>query len=143
MFKIKTSGTFKDVIENLEEQKNSVEGKNNWLLDLATELNSKIQIRVQRFGKGSDGNKMKEYSESYSKKKSDSGRNVSFRDLTFSGNMWQSLSSSKINSGARMFFNSASETNKARGNEMRTPFFSLTKEEKSYLRNKLNSLFKK
>lgn len=109
---------------------------------IAQTLNGAIQIRTQKQGRGISGQKMRKYSPQYAAFKSSTGRNTSFRDLTFTGNMWKSLTTSRGINSATMFFGSAQETNKAAGNNARTPFFGIGENEKKILREELNKLIK-
>lgn len=140
MITVKIKGGLRSKINLIEGQKAAIEGKTDFFTDLAKLINSSIQIRVQRNGEGTDGKKMKPYSDKYSRYKQNKGRNVNFRDLTFSGNMWQSLTAEKFSSGARLFFNSAENVNKARGNQARTPFFGVGKKEKDIINSELKKL---
>ncbi len=110
-----------------------------FLEDTAKLLNSSIQRRVQEKGIGSDGNKMKGYSFKYGSYKQIAGRNTKIRDLTFSGSMWNSLTTNRSKNQAQMFFGNAESINKASGNDKRTPFFGLASGEKAILRAELKN----
>ena len=84
--------------------------------------------------------KMSPYSRKYEQWKRSKGRKTGYRDLTFTGNMFKSLTSENYQKGARMFFNSAAETNKARGNELKSPFFGISPREKEIIRRELRKL---
>ena len=103
MIQIKVNGNFKKLRKKLQRINRDFESS-SFLEDIAKLVNSSIQRRVQQSGEGTDGSKMESYSSSYSALKAASGRNVRFRDLTFKGNMWQSLTTTKVPNGARMFF---------------------------------------
>lgn len=105
-------------------------------------INSSIQRRVQKEGKGIDLKKMEPYSTPYADFKQLKGRSTNFRDLTFSGKMWQSLSVAKINKGSKMFFTGANSKNKADGNQARTPFFGVSEREKDLIRKEIKILAK-
>ena len=66
---LKVKGDFRTRIKILEEQKAKIEGKGDFYVSLAMLLNSSIQVRVQKDGKGSDGLQMSKYSDAWSKKK--------------------------------------------------------------------------
>lgn len=140
MLKLKVKGNFKTTIKVLEDQKAALDGKTDFFEKLAQLINASIQLRVQRYGQGTDGQKLSPYTTKYSDWKKAKGRNTKFRDLTFSGNMFQSLSAEKDGPGARLFFRSASETNKARGNELRTPFFGISPRERDIIRREMKKL---
>lgn len=140
MFNLKVKGSLVSTIEAIKNQKNSIEGKNDFYQRLAQLINSSIQIRVQKDGIGSDGKKMSPYSRKYEQWKRSKGRKTGYRDLTFTGNMFKSLTSENYQKGARMFFNSAAETNKARGNELKSPFFGISPREKEIIRRELRKL---
>ncbi len=109
---------------------------------IAQTLNGAITIRTQQQGRGISGKKMRKYSPQYAAFKSSTGRNASFRDLSFTGNMWKSLTTSTGINSAKMFFGSTNETDKAAGNNARTPFFGIGENEKKILRQELNKLIK-
>lgn len=139
---VKTKGSFSILtkkLKNIDKDFNS----GSFLEDTAKLLNGSIQTRVQKRGEGTDGKKMKSYSNKYANLKSNTGRNTAYRDLTFSGRMFQSLTTSKSRNKAKMFFGNAESVNKASGNNSRTPFFGLGKKERAILRAEINKLIKK
>lgn len=138
MISVSVKGNFSGVVSHLEMVKRQVSG-GDFMTRLAQLLNSSIQIRVQRNGVGSKG-QMSPYSASYAAWKSSKGRNTKHRDLTFSGKMWQSLTTAPVIGGARMFFGNAESANKAKGNDARTPFFSLTEKEKRIIKSEIQKL---
>lgn len=140
MLQVKIKGDFSKIIKSLEAQKDALDGKTDFYTKLGQLINSSIQIRVQRQGIGSDGQKMSPYKDKYEAWKKDRGRNVNFRDLTFQGNMWKSLTVENKDGGARLFFNSAAEANKARGNEARTPFFGISNRERDIIKREMRKL---
>lgn len=142
MMSVKVKGNLRTTINLIEGQKTALEGKTDFYLKIAQLVNSSIQRRVQKDGIGTNGKKLSPYSDKYAQFKASKGRNTKFRDLTFSGNMWQSLTSENISGGARMFFNSAENVNKARGNEARTPFFGIGKKEKDIIEKQISNLLK-
>ena len=134
-----TKGSLKG-LENKLKAIDSGFNTGDYLEKTAQELNSSIQVRVQKGGKGVKGLKMKPYSGSYGTFKNSTGRQTAYRDLTFSGKMWQSLTTSKTKNEARMFFGNAESVNKASGNHARTPFFGLSPKEKALLNRRLKKL---
>ena len=137
----KIKGDLSKLAEKLEKKINKV-SRGAELEKIAQTLNSAILIRTQKQGRGISGQKMRKYSPQYAAFKSSKGRNTSFRDLTFTGNMWKSLTTSSGINSAKMFFGGAEEVNKASGNNARTPFFGIGKNEKQILRDELNKLIK-
>jgi hypothetical protein len=119
------------------------QGFTKFLTKIAFLLNSRIQRRVQGRGQGIKG-RMPSYSRSYKVTRRKKGRQTSKRDLTFTGNMWQSLSvtSKTFNKQAIMFFSGAEDNRKAFFNDERTPFFGLNTDEKSFLNSKLKDFSK-
>jgi len=140
MITIKRNGNFRLVGEKLKKLEQEFK-TGNFLERTAQLLNSSIQLRVQRKGEGLDGKVLSPYKPAYADWKSNKGRQVGYRDLTFSGKMWQSLSTSKISGGAKMFFNGAENVNKMKGNEARTPFFGIGSKEKEIIKRELTKLF--
>lgn len=132
-------GSLKSLIKKLDKVDKGFDS-GEFLEDTAKLVNSSIQRRVQKDGKGIKGFKMKPYSGKYGEYKQSTGRQVSFRDLTFSGNMWQSLTTSKGRNTAKMFFNSKEEAVKAAGNNKRTPFFGISPKERAILKRELKNL---
>lgn len=130
-------------LQRLSKELKSIDNKlisGEFLESTAQLINGAMQTRVQREGKGVDGSKMIRYTDLYATKKANSGRNTSFRDLTFSGKMWQSLTTSKGKNKAKMFFGNAESVNKASGNNKRTRFFGLGEKEKKILKDRINIL---
>lgn len=140
MIKVSVKGNFQGLVSHLETVKKQISG-GEFVIRLAQLLNSSIQLRVQRSGIGSKG-EMSPYSAAYATWKGNRGRNTKFRDLTYSGKMWQSLTTTPVSGGAKMFFGNAESANKAKGNEARSPFFSLTDREKRLVKNELQKLVK-
>ena len=128
-------------ILGLKKVKKRLEG-GDFIQDLAQDLNSKIQVRVQSKGVGADGSKMPSYLPAYAAFKSSKGRNTNIRDLTFSGKMWQSLTTQRVSRGAKMFFGGSEDAIKAAANNKRTPFFSLTQSERDFVSKELKKLTK-
>lgn len=119
------------------------QGFTKFLSEIAFLLNGKIQRRVQRRGQGTKG-KMPLYSERYERFRKKKGRQISRRDLTFTGLMWQSLSVIKKpgRKQAEMFFSGAEEAKKAFFNDERTEFFSLNSSERRFLMEQLKGFSK-
>ena len=140
---IKVKGNFSELVKDLEQVQNQFE-YGDFLQRLALLLNSSIQRRVQNQGLGADGKKLSPYSKQYANYKSQTGRQNKYRDLTYTGNMWQALTSTKLGSdAARMFFGSATEAKKAGYNDERTPFFELGTQEKKIIDSEIKKLLRK
>jgi len=139
MISLKRNGNFKHILERVElidKEFNS----GSFLEGVAQLLNSSIQTRVQEKGRGTDNRVMNAYSNKYAASKKKSGRQTAVRDLTYSGKMWQSLTTAGIPGGAKMFFSGVENANKARGNELRAPFFGIGPKERSILKRELRKL---
>lgn len=147
-------GSLKPLINRLEKKFKRFDG--DLMLKVGQGINSIIQERTQDQGKGSKGGKMPLYSRSYARLRRDGrvnrktgrreggGRQVSKRDLTYSSNMWTSLTASRISKKkVKLHFAGADENNKARYNDKKTPFFSLGKKGRTYLKNELSKFNKK
>lgn len=106
------------------------------LVDEATE----IVLRTQD-GKDADGKPFDEYSPKYAKYRAKRGRKTDPVDLTFTGNMLAAIQTrvEDTTDGARgvIFFNSALEAAKARGNMERRRFFGLSDEQVRRIRQRL------
>ena len=138
--KIKTIGAFTSTIGKIEKKDKDL---SDFVYEVAHLLNSKIQRRVQNKGLGSNDSPMKRYSAKYAIRKGATRRQSKFRDLTYTGNMWQSLTAEKLtNKQAKMFFGSATEQKKAYYNDQKTPFFSLSPSEQSVLHKELEEFAK-
>ncbi len=114
------------------------QGFTKFLTELAFLLNGKIQRRVQGRGQGVKG-KMPLYSKRYRSLRKRKGRQISKRDLTFTGKMWQSLTviGKPARKQAQMFFSGAEENRKAFFNDEKTEFFGFNSSEKRFIRDKL------
>lgn len=143
MVAVTLKGTLSKIIKRIENvEKNFTSGKS--VEGIAQLLNSSIQRRVQEQGKGVDNKKMKmPYTKAYAKIKKDSGRQTKIRDLTFSGSMWQALTTERIRKGARMFFGGVEAANKAEGNQNFDKFFGLSKTEKDLINAELDKITEK
>lgn len=141
-----TKGSLKSLIKKLDNI-NKDFNSGEFLEDTAKLLNGSIQIRVQKKGEGIDGKKMKRkdgepYNMDYADFRLSKNRQILFRDLTFSGKMWQSLTTSKRKNQAKMFFGNVESINKASGNQKRTPFFGLAPRERILLKKEIDNLIK-
>lgn len=147
-------GSLQPLIKRLEKKVKGFDS--DLMLKIGQGINSIIQERTQDQGKGSKGGKMPLYSRSYARLRRDGrvdrktgrrvggGRQVSKRDLTFSSKMWTSLTATRISKKkVKLHFAGADENNKARYNDERTPFFSLGKKGRAYLKSELNKFNKK
>lgn len=135
-------GSLQPLIKRLEKKTTNFNG--DLLLKIGQGINSIIQERTQDQGKGSNGQKMPSYSRSYARKRQRTGRSIRSRNLTYTGKMWTSLTATRISKKkVKLHFAGADENNKARYNDERTPFFSLGKKGRTYLRNELNKFNKK
>lgn len=147
-------GSLKPLIKRLEKKFSRFDG--DLMLKIGLGINSIIQERTQNEGKGSNDGKMPSYSRSYARLRRDGrvdrktsrrvggGRQVSKRDLTFSGKMWTSLTATRISKKkVKLHFSGADENNKARYNDERTPFFSLGRKGRQYLKSELSNYNKK
>lgn len=114
----------------------------NFLEKLAQRVRVSIKDRVQSKGQGIK-KKLKKYSPKYKKYKKEKGRKVSFRDLTFSGRMWNALDIKKLKNQTVIFFKGKEEQEKAKGNQKRTAFFGLGKPEKRIIKDAMKELIKK
>ncbi len=135
-------GSLQPLINRLEKKFSRFDG--DLMLKIGLGINSIIQERTQDEGKGSNGGKMPLYSRSYARKRQRTGRITRSRDLTYTGKMWTSLTATRISKKkVKLHFAGADENNKARYNDKRTPFFSLGKKGRAYLKNELNKFNKK
>lgn len=134
---IKVKGNFNHLVKSLIKVEKEFE-YGEFLKELAFLLNSSIQRRVQNGGLKADGTKLSPYSKQYAAFKASKGREVGHRDLTYTGNMWQSLTATKVGrQSAKMFFGSAAQAKKAGYNDERTPFFELGDKEKQLMDREL------
>ena len=109
---------------------------------LGHKIRASIKERVQMQGVGLR-KKMKKYSPEYKKWKKKKGRQVSFRDLTMSGRMLNSLSLTKIGDEVKIFFKGKEEQEKASGNQKRAAFFGIGKTEKKIVKSAMKELIGK
>ncbi len=141
VIKVSVKGDFKNLSGKLKKIQSDFD-TGTFLQETAQLLNSSIQTRVQKDGKGIDGSSLDPYSKKYGAYKESKGRQTGFRDLTFSGKMWQSLTTSKTSKSAKMYFGNAESVNKASGNNKRTPFFGIGPKEKAIIKSQINNLIK-
>lgn len=147
-------GSLQPLINRLEKKFSRFDG--DLMLKIGLGINSIIQERTQNEGKGSNDRKMPLYSRSYARLRRDGridkktnrtvggGRQISKRDLTFSSKMWTSLTATRISKKkVKLHFAGADENSKARYNDERTPFFSLGKKGRAYLKSELSKFNKK
>ena len=140
MTKIIVKGDFRKLSAKIEKKDR---GFTKFLTELAFLLSGKIQRRVQQRGQGVRG-KMPLYSARYSRFRKRKGRQISRRDLTFTGKMWQSLTviGKPARKQAQMFFSGAEEASKAFFNDEKTEFFALTRSETGFIKDKLKGFSK-
>jgi len=110
---------------------------------LGHRIRSSIKDRVQSEGKGLKGQKLKKYSPAYKKWKKSKGRQTSFRDLTFSGRMFNSLSLAVLANEVKIFFKGREEQLKASGNQKRSAFFGIGNAEKKLVKTAMKELMEK
>jgi hypothetical protein len=140
MVKIHIKGDFKILEKKIKEK---TDGFGLFLEQIAQLINGSIQKRVQSRGLGSDLSKMKRYSIPYELFRKKTRRQVSYRDLTFRGKMWQSLTTDRIRPNKVKMFFSGGQNMKALKNEERTPFFSITKMEDRVIEQAIKEYFNK
>lgn len=133
-------GNLDKLIKKLEKKNQGIETA-NFVQKVAILLNSAIQRRVQSSGRGVYS-ALKEYEEKYANFRKSRGRQVAYKDLTFSGKMFASLTTEKVGRKVRMFFGSAAEAKKAYKNQKRQKFFGLTESEKTIMRNEFSKFGK-
>ena len=90
-------------------------------------------------GKDADLKGMKSYSRDYAKYRQEHGRKGKV-NLTYTGAMLGAISSKKIPLGLRFYFNSKSETDKAKWNQKTRKFFGIDKNQRKYLKKQLSKL---
>ncbi len=122
-------------------KKLSTQALGQFTIETAGLINTTIKMRVQRDGVGSYG-KMRSYSSWYASKKGATGRQTAFRDLTYSGKMFQALTETMIAPlTAKQYFMGSMENKKAEENESRTAFFSYTSKENEVLNDEIGKYF--
>jgi integrase len=128
------------VIKTLEQSLEKIEARfEQAVSDEAT----RIVLRTQQ-GKDVDGNSFAEYTEGYAKYRSKRGRKVSPPDLTFTGNMLASIQTTFQKTAdaiiGTIFFSSAREALKARGNQEKRRFFGLSDEQVKRITDKMKNI---
>ena len=108
---------------------------------IANFLASNIKIRVQDRGQGIKG-ALKKYTKQYEAYRKQNGRQVGHKDLTFSGEMFNSMTVTDAKGllgspGARISFGSSDGMLKAIGNNARSEFFGIGKEEEAIVNGEL------
>ena len=113
------------------------------ILKLGFLLNTKIKQRVQNKGQGVNLRTMKYKSASYKRKRAKTNRQTSYKDLTFSGKMWASLTADFFGVGkVRLYFSGREEMVKAANNDKVATFFGISKDEDSFIDKQLSKSFK-
>jgi hypothetical protein len=103
-----------------------------------------IQNRTQK-GKDMNNKVFKGYkNDDYIKRRKKAGRSAKV-NLTFNGQMLNSIRSQKYRDGARIYFNSSTETNKAHGNhhKLKRPFFGLDDKQEEYMYKRIGTFIAK
>jgi len=136
------------ITKNFDVQKITDDLKNNLKRGLGTQLLDEAQEIISRTqaGKGVSGGRFKAYSDQYRKFRNKKGRRSGV-DLTFTGNMLQSITS-KVEVTAdkiigTIFFSSNKEALKASFNNVLRPFFGLSKDQVVRLTQKLKEAMRK
>ena len=101
-----------------------------------------IKTRTQR-GKDADGRSFKPYTPEYKAFRRKKGRQVSFPDLNFKGNMLSNMTQKSTSKEAILFFASKRENLKAVGNQKKRTFFAVGDREGKTLINLFAKEFKK
>ena len=101
-----------------------------------------IKQRTQR-GKNADGIPFPQYKPDYKAFRREAGKQVSFPDLNFSGNMLSNMTQKANSKQATLFFASKFETLKAVGNQKKRTFFAIGDRETKTLINFFAKEFKK
>lgn len=109
---------------------------------IANFVASNIKIRVQDRGKGIKGSLGKYKSKSYEAYRKANGRQIGHKDLTYSGEMFNSMTVTDAKGilgspGARISFGSSDGMLKAIGNNAKTEFFGIGQEEEAIVNNEL------
>lgn len=90
-------------------------------------------------GRDAFGSPFADYTEGYKKFKAGKGRSISPPDLTFTGAMLRAIQFSIKRTATaiigRIYFQSAKEADKARGNQEKRPFFGLSAKEQDLIIN--------
>lgn len=111
---------------------------------IANFVATNIKTRVQDRGMGIKG-PLKKYTTKYAEYKKGRGRQTSYRDLTLSGEMFNALNVSDASgilgsAGAKISFGTTDAMNKAKGNNAKTEFFGIGKEENEIVDRELSKV---
>ena len=101
-----------------------------------------IKQRTQR-GKDADGRSFKPYTPEYKAFRREEGKQVSFPDLNFKGNMLSNMTQKSTSKEAILFFASKAQNLKAVGNQKKRTFFAVGDREGKTLINLFAKEFKK
>ena len=101
-----------------------------------------IKTRTQK-GKDADGRSFKPYTPEYKAFRRKKGRQVSFPDLNFKGNMLSNMTQKSTSKQAILFFASKAQNLKAVGNQKKRTFFAVGDREGKTLINLFAKEFKK
>jgi len=101
-----------------------------------------IKQRTQK-GKNADGSSFAPYKPEYKSFRREKGRQVSFPDLNFSGNMLSNMTQKSTSTQAIIFFASKAQAIKAVGNNKKRKFFAIGNKEATTLINFFAKEFKK
>lgn len=133
-------GSLKGLIDKLQTKSQAME-TGSFLARIAPLINTSIQTRVQDQGLGIRG-KMAAYKNRYATYRQAKGRQNKYRDLTFTGKMWGSLSVERLGANIRLFFSGAEDAKKAALNQKRNKFFGLAQSEKDIIKSELKRFSK-
>lgn len=127
-----------ELLKNLESQVKKALG------EIAGDMKDQIVRRTQS-GEEIEGGGFKKYSKSYAEFKKESGRPSDPPNLTFSGNMLQSIQTRVNEAGsgkyiAEIGFSNAVAEKKARENQFRRPFFGFSKKQEREIKERLEKL---
>ena len=101
-----------------------------------------IKKRTQR-GKDADGKSFAPYTAEYQAFRRKKGKQATFPDLNFSGNMLSNMTQKSTPTHATLFFSSTAQAKKALGNQKKRPFFLIGQREGKTLINIFAKEFKK
>lgn len=124
----------------LQDFKNKAINTKFALLRIGFLINHDIQNRVQTRGEGLNGAKLPAYSVKYGAYRQRKGR-TAFRNLTFTGRMFASLTARTIGANKVLLGFGGPEVAKAKGNNERTPFFGIDRSGNSIIASELAKIF--
>ena len=139
MFKISVKGNFKNLEKTFKKKNVDMP---NFIEKIAQEANASIQRRVQNKGLDVKTRSMPRYTKPYEAFKRRRGRQVSFRDLTFSGKMWQSLTTQKVGGNKVKMFFMGNFAKIAEGNQNIRIFFGISQMEAEVIETGINEFLK-